>query len=534
MASSTRTYWDPDDSDNDIYVSMISRPTANSSVVSATGDRSETSTTAPPPTSFSASNTSELSSLVYGEVSDKGTRFVPFELMKRFPMRFVGKSEMAQVAQIFDHTLQEDRTWDVFSVCDPMGRKNPLLLVPTTQFEQHLDTVSSLLNRRIYIPRGKAGEQFSLTFGEWDTPRPRFLERVTNAGTIPTLMTRAYTLPAENFSHLTPACYQMYYDKLTAIYCSWNNHTERHKKVARKRIQRRKDSGRMLKRVQRYLGLRQTSLHMTSHVSSTKPAATNWDFSKPAPFRTRESVRFVCVDVEADEQVPSCVTEIGLAVLDTEDLIDISPGERGENWFPLAQAHHLRIKERCHIVNSEFVQGCPEAFDFGKSQIVPMNEIKDVVGKIIGDKESKDERSVIIVGHDVKQDLDYLRRIGYEYRHIPQIIDEVDTKDMLQRLERSSDARNLATTCAKLGIFGHNYHNAGNDAVYTLQAMIAMAIKRTVEGSGRNEDSFTPGTDEWSDGDMDDGGCPKISAPPVEHETTAWPDSPDESQNVQW
>ena len=32
--------------------------------------------------------------------------------------------------------------------------------------------------------------------------------------------------------------------------------------------------------------------------------------------------------------------------------------------------------------------------------------------------------------------------------------------------------------CSELDIPGHNFHNAGNDAVYTLRAMIAMAILR--------------------------------------------------------
>jgi hypothetical protein len=86
---------------------------------------------------------------------------------------------------------------------------------------------------------------------------------------------------------------------------------------------------------------------------------------KPVPFKPRESVRFVCIDVEAYERDTTLVTEVGLAVLDTEDIIDIPPGDRGKDWFPLVQAYHFRIEERCQMVNSEFVSGCPEAFDFG-------------------------------------------------------------------------------------------------------------------------------------------------------------------------
>lgn len=69
--------------------------------------------------------------------------------------------------------------------------------------------------------------------------------------------------------------------------------------------------------------------------------------------------------MEAYERDTRVITEIGLAVLNTEDLIDICPGEGGVNYFSLVQAHHVRIMERCNIVNHEFVVGCPEAFHFG-------------------------------------------------------------------------------------------------------------------------------------------------------------------------
>lgn len=73
----------------------------------------------------------------------------------------------------------------------------------------------------------------------------------------------------------------------------------------------------------------------------------------------------MCVDVEAWERSHSLVTEVGLAILDTEDIEDTTPGKNGENWFSSIEAHHFRIKERRHLVNRAFVKGCPEAFDFG-------------------------------------------------------------------------------------------------------------------------------------------------------------------------
>lgn len=91
----------------------------------------------------------------------------------------------------------------------------------------------------------------------------------------------------------------------------------------------------------------------------------NWNANLPPPFRNELSVRFVCVDVEAYERNHSIVTEIGIAILDTDDIIGVAPGERGQSWFSLIETHHLRVKEVSDMVNHEFVKGCPEFFDFG-------------------------------------------------------------------------------------------------------------------------------------------------------------------------
>ncbi|KAI3344110.1 hypothetical protein F4824DRAFT_507909 [Ustulina deusta] len=518
MASNVRLCWDPENSDDEINISMIPKAAApvhplSPLPVSAKEERVIPST-APLDTHPPTSNAFKPFRLAFGEVSEKGTAFVPFKLVRDYPRMYVGKSNGQQVVEIFKQTLLKDRVWDFFSQCDPKATNAPLLLIPTIQFEQFLNIVNHMIDGELAIPQGNAGERFSLTFGEWDTPRPRFLGRANSTSALDALEARAHTLSADDLSHLSPSCYQMYRDKMDDIYSSLKTAKGKRKREAAriKRIQKNKDRGRMLKRVQRYLGLRQA----ISHVSSNSSMTANWNASKPAPFKARESVRFVCVDVEAYEKDTRVVTEIGLAVLDTEDLINICPGEGGENWFSLVKAYHFRIQERRHMANSKYVQGCPEAFNFGESQIVSINDINKVVGKIIGDEESEDQRPVIIVGHEIEQDLKYLMRIDYNPWCVSQIVDEVDTKGMFQRMERNPNGRSLAMMCGELGIPGDNYHNAGNDAVYTLRAMISMAIKRTVEGSDRNDESFTPGTDEWTDGEMDDGGCARRSTSPAE------------------
>jgi hypothetical protein len=84
-----------------------------------------------------------------------------------------------------------------------------------------------------------------------------------------------------------------------------------------------------------------------------------------APYEQEGEVVFICIDVEANERAASQITEIGIATLDTRDLKSLVPGECGENWRRMIRARHFRITEYKHIINSEFVTGCPGSFMFG-------------------------------------------------------------------------------------------------------------------------------------------------------------------------
>lgn len=74
---------------------------------------------------------------------------------------------------------------------------------------------------------------------------------------------------------------------------------------------------------------------------------------------------FVCVDVEAIEQRPNPISEIGFAILDTRDIKDVDPGVVGRGWWPKIKAHHLRVYEYAGLRNYRYVKGCPDFFDFG-------------------------------------------------------------------------------------------------------------------------------------------------------------------------
>ena len=94
-----------------------------------------------------------------------------------------------------------------------------------------------------------------------------------------------------------------------------------------------------------------------------------------------------------------------------------------------------------------------------------------------------DKRTIILVGHDISTDIDYLRKLGYNPCDLTNLRELVDTSSMYRALKREPNPRNLGSILANLNIPGWYLHNAGNDAVYTLQAMIAIAMKAMVKKS---------------------------------------------------
>jgi DNA polymerase III alpha subunit (gram-positive type) len=96
-------------------------------------------------------------------------------------------------------------------------------------------------------------------------------------------------------------------------------------------------------------------------------------------------------------------------------------------------------------------------------------------------------RSIILVGHDVNADINFLRNIGYEVHNLSNLLEVVDTAAMWRYMKREANPRNLGSILAELDIIGWNLHNAGNDAVYTLQAMIGISVKHLNESKKRKE-----------------------------------------------
>lgn len=85
---------------------------------------------------------------------------------------------------------------------------------------------------------------------------------------------------------------------------------------------------------------------------------------------------------------------------------------------------------------------------------------------------------MVLVFHESSSDIRYLKCLSYYVEAARNVIDVADTREMHQYLVRSNDSASLASVLTYLDFEYRNLHNAGNDAVYTLRAMIGLAVKK--------------------------------------------------------
>jgi hypothetical protein len=218
----------------------------------------------------------------------------------------------------------------------------PVLFVPSSQFQLFLDYVNKELDIALSIPGGANADRFLVQFDSNATHRPRYLKRSRDAKELevpewPELSGN----DLDTFNNATPLQREQFVDKLR--YATAPPVKDKIQGKA-KAIRNRRERENMLMAMQALLGLG-TSVHGGK--------------------AEMHDVVFVSVDVEAIERPPNPISEIGLAMLDGNGIRDIEPGARGENWWPMIQAHHLRTREYSGLVNHEFVEGCPDDFDFG-------------------------------------------------------------------------------------------------------------------------------------------------------------------------
>lgn len=240
--------------------------------------------------------------------------------------------------------------------------KKPILFVPTYQFQHLLDVINAKLEIELTIPPGKNEETFNMSFGLGNTPRPRFLGRTSSKEAFESLRESIPPPdPADDLSKATNLGRDEFLRMLSAALTVRKKSSKSNKNRA-KRIQVHREWGRSIKRVQRYLGLRQRT---ADRATTTTGVPHVLDLRRPTAYKAEGSVLFVAIDIEAWERNQSVVTEVGIAMLDTNDIAGVAPGDGGQGWFPFIRARHIRVKENAWALNTQFIKGCADHFNFG-------------------------------------------------------------------------------------------------------------------------------------------------------------------------
>ncbi|KAH7267489.1 uncharacterized protein BKA55DRAFT_684757 [Fusarium redolens] len=378
----------------------------------------------------------------------KDFAFCPFKVVISYPERFVGKVNKPRTKPFFTRILYE-KTWDFFYLHDPEEpARDPYLLIPTAQFEVFLEEINLELDTSLKIPPGVNADKFYLKFGEYGTPSPRYLRRSEEETSLDVRPWPAIdNSDTKAFKATTPKQQLAWKAKFRLVKSGFppRNRADPDK-AARKKSHRE----RMLRNTQRFIGL----------------------LGDPDGY----DVVFICVDVEALERKPNPVSEIGIAILDTRDTKGIDPKIIGRGWWPFIKTHHLRVHEYAGLRNHQFVKGCPDAFDFGTSTFPTRSTVADSIMKIFNPW-LNDQRNIVIVGHDVKQDINYFTELGLDLQLLGGLAEPVDTQDIHQAWRGSTNGRSLGAVLNDLDIAHKHLHNAGNDAHYTLCAMLSIALE---------------------------------------------------------
>ncbi|KAK3388185.1 QDE-2-interacting protein [Sordaria brevicollis] len=429
-----------------------------------------------------------------GELDPVTELFTPWRMVSEYPNLFVGKRNSVRARPLFTlESLHQNRVWDLFYLYKPSDEANrkPVIFVPMYQMQHLLDVINRKLDVEFTFPKGHQ-ELFAMPFGESNTAKPRFLGRSTSAEEWEKLTNNVpKRKPGDRSENAPFLAKQELTRRINAIFAP----QEKGKKSKSNQIKRcnfHRAWGRNVKRVQRYLGLRRR----VPPQATLKGPFTPLDLTQPTGIEPERSVVFIAIDLEAYELDHNMITEVGLAILDTAKISNVAPGEGSKNWFDLIQARHIRVKEHSWAQNSRHVQGRAEYFDFGESEFIEVSKIAGVLKETIevasGKGEAAQKRNVVLVFHDQSADLKYISMLGYDVATADNIIEVVDTQEMFQYLSRSNNASRLSNVCGYLDIPWKNMHNAGNDAVYTLQAMIGLAINMRQKSLQRAAEKVAP------------------------------------------
>ncbi|KAI9228203.1 MAG: hypothetical protein DHS80DRAFT_31013 [Piptocephalis tieghemiana] len=159
---------------------------------------------------------------------------------------------------------------------------------------------------------------------------------------------------------------------------------------------------------------------------------------------------FLSIDIEAWEQDQTRILEVGWTLYDSRD------GRLADE--------HRTILEFAHLRNGRYVADRKDQFLFGDSIQVPLRQACTEL-----QTDLNTDIPLVLVGHDVKADIRYLKKMGVR---VPGNVVTFDTAALYMSQEGVREHVGLGKMLDQLGIDAYCLHNAGNDAHYTMAAFL--------------------------------------------------------------
>jgi hypothetical protein len=334
--------------------------------------------------------------------------------------------------------------------------------------------------------------------------RPRFLGRANNRSKFDFLVENIDQPDFSNMDSSPEDRSKEAFREMMALATEANkNKNKKNKSVRQERnILNRQTMSKQLLQAQRFLGLLPGEA-----IENVDPSVKSLNVEEPAPYLGDADVVIIAIDVEAYEKAHHIITEVGVSTLDTRDLKGTAPGVNGQNWQQFVRARHFRVNEHKAYVNGEFVAGCPERFKFGTSEWASLQEMPSKLTRCFHEPFSKPgssdsdgpvnedpkyKRNIVLLGHDVEQDVQHCHRLGFSVLGRGNMLSIMDTRAMYQAYTRDHSPRGLGSIMADFDFTAWHLHNAGNDAAYTMWAMLAVSVQaaaeRETEGAGKKSE----------------------------------------------
>jgi hypothetical protein len=175
------------------------------------------------------------------------------------------------------------------------------------------------------------------------------------------------------------------------------------------------------------------------------------------------NVMFIAIDFEnianiQEDLSQNVNSEVGVAVLDAEDFYSVSSAELISTY---------NFASRC----SDYQERARKRFLFGESVAITQNDILKSIESLI-----PRDRQVVFVGHDIRNDLRALDMLDFDFSKF-----NITTLDTQAMSHGSPTHRRLLLT---LGCPFTKLHCGGNDANFTLKALLLLAVRDCVTQPG--------------------------------------------------